>query len=440
MDSKKSNFQTILLVVLGVGLAVALMIFGGVIKTPQRGSDVQIQAFGSVTMWGPFVSTSLISTNINNFNNENQNIKLSYVGKNSQDYDTDLLEAFASGAAPDIIILPHNLISRYKDKVVILNEVTLPERNFKDLYSQGAEIFRVPEGTVGLPLGVDPLVMYYNRDLLDSGGIVQPPQFWNDDFLTFVQSVTQVDSDGLGIAVAAAALGETSNIKHSTEILSALFMQLGNPITSFNQSSLPESLIKEPSTVSNAPGSTALEYFTQFSDSSNDLYSWNKALPEARDAFAAEKLAVYFGFASELLDIQRKNPNLNFDVAPLPQIKELNKKLTYGNLYALAIPKTSINAPGALSVAGALTTGAYNVDILSSFSLQPVRRDLLAMNPPNPYQKIFYNSALIARAWFSPNPVILETIFESTVSDVNSGRLTPSRAITELNQKINEVF
>jgi ABC-type glycerol-3-phosphate transport system substrate-binding protein len=439
MDSKKSNFQTILFVVLGVGLAIALMIFGGVIKTPQRGASIQIQASGSVSMWGPFVSTT-ISERINTFNNENENIQLSYVGKNIQNYDIELLEAFASGNAPDIIILPHNLISRYRDKVIILNEITLPERNFKDLYSQGAEIFRTPEGTVGLPLGVDPLVMYYNRDLLDSGGVVQPPQFWNEDFLTFVQAVTQVDSDGLDVNVAATALGETSNIKHSTEILSALFMQLGNPITFFNQSSLPESSIKDASTVSNAPGSTALEYFTQFVDSSDDLYSWNKALPEARDAFAAEKLAVYFGFASELLDIQRKNPNLNFDVAPLPQIKELNKKLTYGNFYALAIPKTSINASSALSVAGALTTGAYNVDLLGAFSLQPVRRDLLAVNPPNPYQKIFYNSALIARGWYNPNPVTVDTLFESMVNGVNSGQFTPSRAITELNQKINEAF
>jgi len=439
MDSKKSNFQTILFAVLGVGLAVALMIFGGLIKTPQKGSANQIQASGSVTMWGPFLSNS-VSELVNTFNGDNENITLSYVGKNSQNYDVELLEAFASGQAPDIIILPHNLISRYSDKVVILNEVAFPERSFKDLYSQGSEIFRIPGGTVGLPLGVDPLVMYYNRDLLDSGGIVKPPQFWNDDFLTFVQAVTQANPDDLDIDVAATALGETSNIKHSTEILSTLWMQLGNSITTFNQSSLPESLIKEPSTVSNSPGATGLEYFTQFVDASNDLYTWNKAMPEARDAFAAEKLAVYFGFASELLEIQRKNPNLNFDVAPLPQIKELNKKITYGNFYALAIPKTSANASGALGVAGALTTGAYNVNLLGSFSLQPVRRDLLAVNPPNPYQKIFYNSALIARGWYNPNPVTLDSILKNMVDGVNSGRLTPDRAIVEVNQKINEAF
>jgi len=438
MDSKTKKFQTILLIVLAVGLALGLMIFSGVIKTPSKDSAQGVTASGSVVMWGPFGSNSL-SAFVNNFNGENKNSVLLYIPKNPETYDTDLLEAFASGNTPDLILLPHTLISRYRDKLIVLNETFLPERNFKDIYSQGAEIFRVPEGTVGLPVGVDPLVMYYNRDVIESAGIINPPKFWNDDFLVFVQKTTEVLANGLEIEISGAPLGETSNINHSSAILSTLAMQLGSPIVIFKET-LATSVFKEASSVTNSPGAAALEYFTQYSNPSNELYSWNKTMPEARDVFALGQSAVYFGFASELLDIQRKNPNLNFDVAELPQIKELNKSLTYGNFYALVVPKIGKNTAGAFSIAGALSTGVYSLPFLDSSSLQPVRRDLLSIIPTGSYQKIFFSSAIISRGWLNPNPKVVNTIFSDMVSAVTSGRLSPERAVNEASQKIDEAF
>lgn len=438
MDSKLKNFQTVLLIVLGVGLAVGLMIFGNVIKVRDRGGDT-IQASGSVSIWGPFSASDGFSALANAFNQDNQNIKISYTAKSFENYDSDLLEAFASGTAPDIILLPHSLASRYDDKVIVLNETALPERSFKDLYSQGSEVFRTPGGTIGLPFGVDPLVMYFNNDILESGGFIQPPKFWNGDFLDFVQTITEVETDGLNISLSAAGLGTVYNIPHATEIISTLIMQLGNPITFFDDGII-ESSVRESSPFVGTPTQTALSFYTQFSDPSDDLYTWNKAFPTARDSFTSEQTGIYFGFASELLDIQRKNPNLNFDVAPIPQIQELNKKLTYGEFYALAVPKTSQNIEGAFAVVGALTAGSYSSQLLQATNLQPVRRDLLAITPTNPYQKIFYDSAIIARGWFNPNPVIVDSIFSDVVDSINSGRLTPSRAVNEIDQKINDAF
>ncbi len=439
MDNKTKKFQTILLIVLAIGLALGLMVFGGVIKTPPKNTDGAIQASGTVVMWGSF-SNSFVSPFISEFNEQNKNSVLSYVGFTEEQFDEELLEAFARGQAPDLILLPHTLISRYRDKVIVLSEEVLPVRSFKDLYSQGAEIFRLTEGTVGLPIAVDPLVMYYNRDIIESAGIINPPIFWNEDFLSFVQQTTSIESsNGLDIERSGAPLGETSNINHADYIFSALAMQLGSPVTVQTEAGF-QAVLNQPSLVTNAPGASALEYFTNFSNPSNDVYSWNKEMPEARDAFALGQSAVYFGLASELLEIQRKNPNLNFDVTKLPQIKELNKSLTYGNFYALAVPKTSQNTAGAFSISGALTNGTYTSAFVEALGLQPLRRDLLAVTPSDGYRKIFFDSAIISRAWINPNPKVVSTIVSEMVSAVTSGRLAPERAVSEAEQKIYEAF
>lgn len=438
MDSKTKKFQTILLVVLGVGLALGLMIFSGLIKTPKRGNSVTLNATGNISIWGPFGNQEVTSF-LNVFNNENESSVVSYVAIDPLNYDEQLLEAFARGQVPDIVILPHTLISRYKDKVVVLNEEALPTRSYKDLYSQGAEIFKLSEGTVGLPFGVDPLVMYYNRDLLESAGFIQPPQYWNEDFLTFVQDTTRRESSNLGFVISAVSLGETINIRHAVPIISTIAMQLGSLMTTPLEDGF-EGVFTEASLVTNNPVASSLEYFTNFSNPSTDVYSWNRDMTEARDAFTSGKTVVYFGFASELLEIQRKNPNLNFDVTSVPQIKEINKSLTYGNFYAFAIPKISQNTAGAFAIAGAVANGPYTTAFVDSVGISPVRKDLLSVTSLDSYKKIFNNSAIIARAWIMPNPKIVDQVFAEMVSAVTSGRLAPERAVGEANAKITDAF
>ncbi len=439
MDSKTKKFQTILLIILGVGLALGLMIFSGLIKTPNRGSTETLGASGKIVIWGPFPSQDILEF-INAFNTENKNSVVSYVALDSANYDQQLLEAFARGQVPDIVILPHSLISRYKDKMIILNEEALPTRNFKDLYSQGAEIFRIPEGTIGLPLGVDPLVMYYNRNLLELAGFVNPPYFWNEDFLNLVKTGTRKETNGLSFEIAVAPLGEAMNIRHVTPIISAIAMQLGSLMTLPQDDGVYEGVFSEASLVTGNPVASALEYYTNFSNPSQEVFTWSKDMPEARDAFTSGKVMLYFGFASELLDIQRKNPNLNFDVATIPQIRELNKSLTYGNFYALAIPKISQNTASAFTVAGAIANGSYTSSFLSSLHIQPVRKDLLSATTLDSYQKIFNSAAIVARAWIMPNPALVDQVFSDMVNAVTSGRLNPARAVTDANSKITDAF
>ncbi len=439
MDKKSKTFQTILLIILSAGLGLGLMIVGGVINPPSRSSsNQQVQGTGSVVVWGPFPRSAFLEV-VNNFNQENQNISLSYVAKNPASYEQDLLEAFAVGRAPDLFVLPHTYINRYKDKVLLIGNEALPSSVFEETYSQGTSIFRTPAGTVGVPIGVDPLIMYYNRDILESDGFINPPQFWNGDFLNMVERLSVRNTDNLGILRSGVAMGSATNINHFMPIISTLIMQLGNPISEFNtETGEPRYVLNAGSSFTSNPTETALSYFMQFSNPSTSVYAWNSAMNESRDVFARGDSAFYFGFASELIEIQRKNPNLNFSVAPIPQTQELSRAVTYGNYYAFAVPRVSNNSGIALNVAGLLANGPYSASVLSSLNLQPVRRQTLAFNSPSFIQKVFFDAAIVSRAWLVPHPNTTNEKFKKVISDISSGVLQTQNAVGALNQILNE--
>lgn len=159
--------------------------------------------------------------------------------------------------------------------------------------------------------------MYYNRSLLDSAGIIYPPKTW-DEFRTMVPLLTKKD-DNNKISQSAVALGQFTNITNSKDIIASMILQTGNTIVEEKEDGFVSTL-EDPSKYSLE---NTLEFYTDFADPLNDLYSWNKSLSDSRDLFSGENLAFYFGYASELQYLINRNPNQNFLMAPIPQIKVL---------------------------------------------------------------------------------------------------------------------
>jgi multiple sugar transport system substrate-binding protein len=97
--------------------------------------------------------------------------------------------------------------------------------NFVDVVSYDVIL---EDGKVyGLPLSVDTLAMFYNKDLFNNAGISQTPQYWNKEFLQDVKKLTKQDPKK-GIIQAGAALGGSTNINRFSDILSVLMMQNGS--------------------------------------------------------------------------------------------------------------------------------------------------------------------------------------------------------------------
>ncbi len=416
-----SKFQLILIIFLSISIVAGLIVL-----SLSRGSSKE-RPLGRVVMWGTENQVLFNSFLADTFKSD-KTLQVTYVEKSKANFDQSLVEAIADGVGPDVVLLPESSILRYKNKISPIPYTSYSARNYKDTFVQEAEMFLFPEGVVALPWSIDPLVMYWNRDLFANQGIAKPPRYW-DEFLDLPNRLT-IKNQANGVTQSAVALGEFGNIVNAKQIISALFLQLGNPIVSIEPVNGLKATLGDGSLVS------ALRFYTDFSNSTRPVYSWNLSLQADKVAFISGKLAVYFGFASELRDIRDKNPNLNFDVTYFPQLRDGTERVTFGSLEGLAVLQSSKNKNGAFSLLGKLS-GTDNTAKWANLSLlPPARRDLLSTRPSDPFYTVFYDSALWARGWLDPQYVESSDIFASMIEAVKSGRLSYSQALSQAANKM----
>lgn len=423
MSGNQNIFQTVIIGIFLAFLILGVLLFAGVLPGFRGDSEYG----GEVTMWGtiPYDTLAPILNQISI--DYRDNFTLAYVAKNSDTYESDLIQALAAGKGPDLFMLPHDLIVKHEDKVFPIPLESFSERVFKDTFIEGGELYLRPEGAVGLPFTINPLVLYWNRDLFSTAGIANPPRYW-DEFLTMAPRIARIDQSK-NVLAGFAALGEFVNISYAKDVLSLLFLQSGDTIMSRRPDGGIATVFGERNQNNERPAESALRFYAEFSNPSKIVYTWNRALPSSRDMFVRGDLALYFGYAGELASIREKNPHLNVDVAPVPQIRDERNQKTFGRMTALAIARNSQNIQTAFTVAYTLTGASVGGDIADVLGLPPVRRDLLSKDQTGAIGSVFYASALMAHAWLDPDPEGSYTIWKDMVENVSSGRTQPDEAV-----------
>jgi len=428
---KNIGIKNIITGIFVIGAAFGLLIFSGVVKL---GGDQQ-QAVGTVTVWGTIASETIepymeyVRTT---------DLTVNYVAKRPQTYENDLINAFASGTGPDLFLMSHEGLIRNRDKVFEIPFDSFSRESYEQLYIDESRLFLTSTGSTALPLTVDPLIMYYNKSLLSSSFILDIPSYW-DEFIEFAPQITESTASG-ELVLSAVALGTFDNIPHAKSIIATLLMQNGNPIVGND-----EFTNKKVSTLAGENGAydasrEALDFYTSFAEFGSNTYSWNEALVDARNKFIAGELAIYFGRASEVEDIRRKNPNLDFGVAILPQLRSSNIKITQGNMMGVGISKQTKNLTAAFSVASGMA-GTYFVDGLANDLLvAPAHKDLLKNKPDDALRSLVYNSAIISRSWIDPAPEKTNDLFRTMIRNINSGAQNIDDAINRTDRSLKTIL
>jgi len=436
MPGKKSSpFQLAILIGFGLFLAIGVLLFARF-----AGFGGEANTIGTVVIWGELNEEAFARAIVKVAEEDGRFRGVTYVQKDSDTFGAGLANALASGEGPDAYLLVQDKIVQDRPKIFPIPYEQLSRRQFMDTFVEEGELFLDEEGVLGLPVAVDPMVLFWNRDIMSGSGYSAPPARWGD-LSEMTAGLTTKDAANT-VLRSAISFGEYDNVPHAKEILSALILQAGGNIVEKDAEGKYVQKISESVVRNLSAAEISLTYYTNFSNPARaSTYTWNRSLRPAREAFAAGDAALYIGFASELPLIQDLNPNLNFDISLLPQanIEEGARQATYARMYAFAYPKNGKNVSGAIE-ATFLLVNADRAEILpEAWNLPSARRDVLS-SPKDGAAEIFRRSAIIARGWFDPSPAATERIFERMIESVTAGSASPKEAVNRADQELGNII
>ncbi len=361
-------------------------------------------------------------------------VTINYRKLRYEEYEQELLDALAEDRGPDIFALHNTWIRKYQSKIEPMptsitmaypitkgtlkkevvpemqttKSITLKEikNNFVDVvyddcvikeFDQEAE--KTKEQVWGLPLAVDTLATFYNKDLLNNAGIAEPPKYWNSQFQQNIKKLTKQNTSGQ-IIQSGAGLGGSTNIERYSDILSILMMQNGATMTddagNVTFDKIPENFKAQKYN----PGIEALRFYTDFSSPSKEVYCWNNKMENSLNLFAQGKLAIAFGYSYHLPTIKAQAQKLNFGIAKLPQIEGNPQSINFANYWVESVSNKSKNTDVAWDFIQFATKAEQAKKYLSVVKKPTALRSLIEGQIDDMDIGIFAEQVLTADSWY----------------------------------------
>lgn len=400
---------------------------------------------------------------INAYKELHPHVDIVYRQLRYEEYENALKEAWLRDKGPDIFSIPNTWIGKYQEFILPLPEkITIPyqyvkktlwkkeiitelktektlslKRLRKDFVDVVAKDL-VRNGTIlALPLSLDTLVLFYNKDLLNNANIPLPPKTWSE-FKDQVEKLTYFDKKG-NIIQSGAALGTANNIIRSTDILSLLMMQNGTQMTGeggqaiFNQAASDNREY--------FPGQDALRFYTDFSNPSREVYTWNDQMPQSLEAFIQGKTAFLFGYSYHLQQIQEKAPKLNFDITPVPQLDGTLKEINFAHYWAETVYHKTKHPNEAWSFIQFASSEKQVNKYLEKTKRPTALKTLINIQLEDYDLETFARQVLTARSWYRGRDFnAVENIFKEMINSVVSGQMTYSEAVNRAVAKVNQTI
>lgn len=468
--------RTIIIIAIALAvLAPSFLVITGVISKKQI-----VPANVSLTWWTIDDSPESLADILQAYRQLHPYISVTVVQKPADSYEAELKDAWAKDQGPDIFSVPNTAVASFKDFMQPLPKQTRTAfykiRNL--IVREEQEITYQIEGSItpnqvrqeyidtvakdvvlrdgqnaeqvyGLPLAVDTLMLFYNRDLLSSAGIIDPPATW-EDFVATIPRLTLQDSDG-NVVRPGVGLGLAKNVPYAFDILSLLMLQNGALMV---DSSGQEILFNRPNESGETPGLGALNFYADFAriNPPKEVLTWGPNFPSALDLFAEGKLAMVFGYQRDRQSLSVRAANLNYDVAPIPHIHENEldndamapagdqlRKITYGRYAVQGVAlKARQKANEAWNLIQFASRGGVVRNYLGRTGQVSALRKVLREQQANPAFTVPSLQAPAIRSWYHGNNFgATERYFTSMIEDVALKGNDASRALDLAADQVN---
>lgn len=277
-------------------LVIGGAIFLGLKFLPQFQAPKKVE----LTWWGLWEDEKTMKVLIDSYTRQKPNVTIIYKKENPRDYRTRLQTEIARGTGPDIFRFHNTWPPMLRSELGAMPEKLKAEIDFTNTFYPAAYYDLVRENKIyGIPLMFEGLALYYNADMFQNAGI-SPPSTW-DEVYEAAKKLTVKDGENENLKISGIALGNT-NVEHWSDIVGAMLLQNG----------------ADPSLPTDTCAKEAIDYYVSFALSTPKI--WDDTLGNSTLAFVNSRAAMYIGPSWEAFEIKKMNPNLNFKIAPFPQI------------------------------------------------------------------------------------------------------------------------
>ncbi len=423
-------------ILIGVGIvliAFLSVLFGNIVRPIKK---------INLTFWGTEDNAQIYGKLISNYKQRAPNVSITYVYKNPINYDQELLTAWASDKGPDIFVLSDKLLGKYKSYIAPLS-LTLDQnytlKNIRDDFPAVIEDNLVYNDYLyGLPLYLDTLALYYNPAYFNYYNIALPPRTW-EDAQTLALKFKKLDSYSR-ISRAGLALGLADNVDRFEDILSILIMQKGGDMTDSNKSSATFDKDVRRYNRNFNPATEALNYYTQFALPNKTTYNWNALLDSSLKAFVDGKVVMVIGYNQDKKYIAEKNPEFEYNIAPLPYFAETDQRISYAQYLFTTVSKKSKNQDQAWQFIKFLSEKEPAKYYYEKTQNPPARRDLISFYQNDPNTGVFIQQALSAKNWYQKDPETVRGILKQTINSIINSSSTLKEAVSLASARINQLL
>ncbi|HBB64820.1 MAG: sugar ABC transporter substrate-binding protein, multiple sugar transport system substrate-binding protein [candidate division WS6 bacterium GW2011_GWC1_33_20] len=431
MNSKQKK-QVIFLSI----LAVILLAINGVLavmafkpeSTPQ---DIEI------VYWGIWEPDAVMHPLIEKYEAENPGVKILYSKQSIKNFESltyaRLEQATKSSEpAPDIIRISNTWLPKFQKYLYPIPEDIFSKEEFKqEFYPTVIEDFTGTDGEIyAIPLQIDGLMVIYNKQLLAREGYSTPPQDW-DSFMYAAQKLTKRD-DKDKITQSGLAIGTSRNITNAASILMYFFLQ--NDADLMNDANNQVNLTSERAV-------SALDTYTSFTKETNA--TWAPYLANDLTTFMNGDLAMIFGTTWTAFEILESAPEIEFGLAPLPQLPN-NEKVYYASYWGDTVSKTSKNRNEAWKFIKFLSEPEQqrrlfaNSSKIRAFGEPYSRVSMNAELAENTYTKAIAQMAPYMKSWQIGEQTFVENLLTTAITEVAENNKESRNILESIETQINE--
>jgi len=396
---------------------------------------------------------------IQEFQKQNPNITIKYrMFTDIEEYENLIVNELAEGEGPDMFSVHNSWLLKHQNKISPAPDV-ITAADFSDVFVKVCtkDLIRVDSDNkkkvFGLPLFVDSLGLYYNKDhfedkIPEKG---KPSETW-EELKDDVFKLTEEDNSFERFESAGIAMGRADNILRAVDILYMLMLQNN---TDFYNSGYSQAVFAEKQD-DEEPGIEALELFASFGQPDNKNYSWNDTISDADSAekeiipFVKGKVSMIIGYSylyeeimNQIVIEDKKGYAIDRNdvkVAAIPQMFEGTKnKATFADYFAETVSRNTEYPNEAWQFLEFLTRKENAKKYHEETNRPPSRRDLIEDQKSEPIYGIFAAQSGYADSYLMMDDVEYDDIFESAIGNVVAGE-DAEDALMDAQNDINDLL